>query len=233
MRALLIACVTVLSITAAAASPPADKLEACVNWSDMKRTEITCTDMIESRIYDGADLARLLVHRGAIRAKLGALQDARADLNNARGIDPASVTPHFWLGYLAMAEKQYRSAVDYYDVYLARFSDSPVARTNRAIAIWSLGDTNGAFAELAQVTRSRPDFANAWFQRGMMLAGLGRIKPAMSDFKKAYDIEQSPQHTKCVSAAILAANDENLGKPDAAIADACRAMVFAKPAATH
>jgi tetratricopeptide (TPR) repeat protein len=233
MRAFLIACATILSITAAAASPPVDKLEACVNWSDMKRTEITCTDMIESRAYSGADLARLFVHRGAIRAKLGALQEASADLNNARGIDPASVAPHFWLGYVAMAAKQYENAIEYYDVYLAKIPDSPVARTNRAIALWSLGDTNGAFSELGQVTQSKPEYANAWFQRGVMLAGLGRIKPAMNDFKKAYDIEQSPQHTKCVCAAILAANDENLGKQDAAIESACRGKVFAKPAAAQ
>jgi tetratricopeptide (TPR) repeat protein len=231
MRALLIACATFLSITLAAASPPADKLEACVNWSDMKRTEITCTDMIESRTYAGGDLARLFVHRGAIRAKLGAFVEAKADLTSARGIDPASVTPHFWLGYIAMATKQYKSAVEYYDVYLASLPDSPVARTNRAVAVWSLGDAGGAFSELARVTESKPEYANAWFQRGMMLAALGRIKPAMNDFRKAYDIEQSSQHTRCMTAAILASNDENLGKPDAAIADSCRAVVFSKPAA--
>jgi tetratricopeptide (TPR) repeat protein len=55
----------------------------------------------------------------------------------------------------------------------------------RAEAYWAKGDTDNALKDFAKSIALKPDFSQAFANRGDMLMGLGRAKDADSDFERA------------------------------------------------
>jgi len=230
MRAVIMALALLLCATAASASERSDHLNACQNWTDLEKSAISCTELIRSSSFAKADVAALFMNRGAIKARLGLFDEAKADLMYARHLNASLEDLPFWLGFVAMETGEYRTALAHFDVFLATRPDHTIARVNRAVALWSTGESESAIAALDDVTQRAPQHASAWYQRGLMQAALGRIKPAMNDFRQAMNLKENPEYMKCAAAAVLAADDQNRGKKDAAIADECQATIVEKPA---
>jgi tetratricopeptide (TPR) repeat protein len=229
MRAIIMALGLLLGATAASASERSDHLNACQNWTDLEKSAISCTELIRSNSFAKGDVAALFMNRGAIKARLGLFEEAKADLMYARNLNAGLEDVSFWLGFASLETREYKTAAEHFDAFLARKPDHTIASVNRAIALWSTGETESAIAALDEVTQRSPDHASAWFQKGLMQAALGRIKPAMNDFHKAMNLKDNPEYMKCTAAAVLAADDKNRGKKDAAIANECQATMFEKP----
>lgn len=80
-------------------------------------------------------------------------------------------------------------ALGYYDQYL-ELSDTPEARTERALCEYYLGETDQAVADLEAVTQASPDYAPAWADLGMLYESQGSTDQAVAAYEQA--VEKDP-----------------------------------------
>lgn len=80
-------------------------------------------------------------------------------------------------------------ALGYYDQYL-ELSDTPEARTDRALCEYYLGETDQAVADLEAVTQASPDYAPAWADLGMLYESQGSTDQAVAAYEQA--VEKDP-----------------------------------------
>lgn len=79
-------------------------------------------------------------------------------------------------------------AIGYYDrcIELEGASD---ARAERAMCEYYLGDVETAIADLEALTADDPDYANAWYDLGMLYEGQARTEDAVAAYERAAELD--------------------------------------------
>jgi len=68
--------------------------------------------------------------------------------------------------------------------------------TRRGVSRGTRFDFDGAFADFAAAIEKKPDFAEAWFQRGFLYMGRGKLSEAIADFNKTLALD--PKFSKAL-----------------------------------
>jgi tetratricopeptide (TPR) repeat protein len=181
----------------------------------------------------------LRVQRAPIWARLGNRQADRADMEQARAIEPTSAVERFWHGYAdykrgeeAKARKDHKAAHDSYHKAIAEYAAFLQLRPdhfwgyfNWANCHAQLNDRNGLYDALIGFTaciRLRPDFPWPYNNRGTVHHRLGQNDLAVADFTAAlaHNADYPDAHANRALAYLA------LGKTDRALEDFTRAIAL-------
>jgi hypothetical protein len=119
------------------------------------------------------------------------------------------------LGAIALQTGDARRAADLFEQAMLLDASNVGACSNHALALWQLGQLEGALASYDQVVALKSDLSEAHFNRGQVLYQLGRSEAALDSFERAITAEAgyAEAHERC------AALQCELGRWDAALQD--------------
>jgi len=132
-------------------------------------------------------------NRGIARVQVGDFAGARSDLAKAEAIDPSFVQNGIGRGMLADVERRPRDAVEAYTKALDQEPDNRYAIVHRATAYASLGNTQGALADLTSIVEKMPDDPDGYVDRGNFYLDQREYDKAIADFDKAHSIDPSSE----------------------------------------
>jgi superkiller protein 3 len=92
-------------------------------------------------------------------------------------------------GQIALYQKDYEAAVNYFQVKLKEEPRNAAALLNVAIALQGAGDAKRAAAAYRQVTELAPKSIQAWTQYGAVLTELGSNSEAMAAYDRALQLD--------------------------------------------
>jgi predicted O-linked N-acetylglucosamine transferase (SPINDLY family) len=127
---------------------------------------------------------------------MGALYAQRNDFENAEGwlkqaiaLDPAVAAPFYNLARVQMQMGRPQEALANCDRVLALYPEYLPARAVKANALAACGQIEAALAEYGIMTAQAPQTPMPHYQRGQMLAGLGRWQEAIQSYDRALAIK--------------------------------------------
>lgn len=154
-----------------------------------------------------------LMQQGQALVREGRIEEGRARLQAALGLQPANPTIHNQLGLAEMAGGQPARAIEFFTRALQlapAFSD---ARNNRGAAYMQLGQFSLAEVDLLQALGDRyyPNRAGVYFNLGSLNAARGSLNAAVENLRRA----AGP--TGPIEAYLLLGEvEERLGRPELA-----------------
>jgi tetratricopeptide (TPR) repeat protein len=105
-----------------------------------------------------------------------------------------------------MAQSNFRLAADTYGRYLALKPKDLSARTDRSIAMFYAGDTNGAIAEIKKVLTADPKFEQGLFNLGIFYANAGDSTNAKAVWGRYLDLYPKGQAADWVKQQLVKLN---------------------------
>jgi tetratricopeptide (TPR) repeat protein len=128
------------------------------------------------------------------------------------------------IGDKGMANVDYEEALKHYDSLIDAQKTDAMVLYRRGVALDALGQTDRALADYNEATRLGPQFAETFFERGLLLATRkGEFGRAISDFDKVLSLAPDD-----VDALILRGDAyRQMGDVGRAIADLDRAVALA------
>lgn len=90
------------------------------------------------------------------------------------------------LGYAA--QEQYRQALTWLEAAARLTPDDPMVCMNLANAYKETGQWEAALVQYDKALQLRPDYAPAFYNRGVVLMGMNRLRAAVEDFKRSAEI---------------------------------------------
>ncbi len=112
------------------------------------------------------------------------IDNKRSDADMAHG--------YFYLANYYDAANKSEEAMTYYDLSLSRNSKYLLALNNRGILKGKAGDINGAINDFEQAINIKPDYAEAYYNRGVALYQKREQQRACSDWHKAWSLGFKP-----------------------------------------
>lgn len=122
-------------------------------------------------------------NRGVILSNLGKSQEAIRDFNRALQLRPHA-DAYFNLGNELAKIKDFNSAIDNFKLSI-ELEARPDAYANRAFAKLNLGKDESALQDLNTAIQLDPNFANAYFLKGMYYGQNNNIVEACKNLRKA------------------------------------------------
>jgi lipoprotein NlpI len=113
-----------------------------------------------------------------------ALDDLQARLR----ANPRDLAALVGLGDLYFDAAKFDQALPYYRRALALDPTNPDVRTDEATALHQTGHDLEALRELDTVLRTRPEFPQALYNRGVVLRAIGRRSDAVAAFRKFVEV---------------------------------------------
>lgn len=92
-------------------------------------------------------------------------------------------------GNTAMAQKNYKDAIEFYSKALALVPGNPIFLSNRAAAYSASKDHESARADAEAAVASDPAYTKAWSRLGLARYALGDAKGSMEAYQKGIDYE--------------------------------------------
>lgn len=108
------------------------------------------------------------------------------------------------LGNMEFDARKFDKADGYYRRALALDPSNPDVRTDDAVALHQSGRDLEALAQLDRVLAERPKFANAVFNRGVVLEAIGRRSDALDTFRKFLTIVPAADPRAATAKAAIA-----------------------------
>jgi tetratricopeptide (TPR) repeat protein len=128
---------------------------------------------------------KLLYNRGRAWQELASYDKARADFEAALNQDPKNFQVLLSLALIQLEDKNYASAL-LYATKAEEISGAPAeASFLKARALHQMGMTGDALKAYGNAISLDKDFAQAYFNRGMLKIALDQTKDACEDFKLA------------------------------------------------
>ena len=112
------------------------------------------------------------------------IEKKRSDADMAHG--------YFYLANYYDAANNAEEAMKYYDLSLSRNSNYLLALNNRGILKGKAGDFGGAVNDFNDAIRIKPDYAEAWYNRGVALYQTGKPEEACQDWNRALKLNFRP-----------------------------------------
>lgn len=126
-----------------------------------------------------------LAGRAGAFARVGEIERALADLNEAVELDPTASRLFSQRGQLRERAGDVALAIDDYSRAIELDPGYSQAISHRAIAIARTGDVERGIQELSRAITISPHFAEAWYNRGILRAQSGQPKAAAEDLQRA------------------------------------------------
>ena len=112
------------------------------------------------------------------------IDNKRSDADMAHG--------YFYLANYYDAENKTDEAMTYYDLALSRNNRYLLALNNRGILKGKAGNVSGAINDFEQSINIKPDYAEAYYNRGVALYQKGESQQACNDWQKAWTLGFKP-----------------------------------------
>jgi len=121
---------------------------------------LACTTALEVENLNFRDRARTYVNRGVLQMRQRQFGAARADFDQASGIDPSLGEAYVNRGATFVGEERYREGVEQIDKGLAMgVKDPEKAFFNRGLANEGLGDLTSAYKDYSRASELKPQWA--------------------------------------------------------------------------
>jgi protein O-GlcNAc transferase len=160
-----------------------------------------------------------LHHLGALRAGLGANEEAAELLGQAAAIDPAATIVHFQRACVLSELGRLDEALVSYDTALAQKSDLAPFHSGRGSVLHALRRYEEAVASYGRALALKPNDPLTLANRAGALQSLGRIEQALDDYGKALALSPDDARTRLARGLLLLRQDQ----PELAAADLERA----------
>ena len=135
--------------------------------------------------------SKMLYSRGRAFQEMGNMVDAKADFESALDRDPNNFQVLLALASLQLEEKNYASAL-LYASEAEKISGAPaMASFLKGRALHQMGLTDEAMNAYGNAIQIDKDFAQAYFNRGMLKVALDKNNQACDDFKLASALDYS------------------------------------------
>lgn len=214
-----IACLCLLDIplfTSGWAVTPED-LHRCAGKGNVTpRLRVSaCTEIIESDIFSGKDLAAIFNNRGLSYQMSRDYARSIADFDQAIQLDPGHQSAFFNRARSYHLQKDYDRALADYDKAIALDPKDAGAYMNRGSVHHESGDTKRAIADYGEAIQLRPGDPRPFYNRCGVLLEIGEAEAAFKDCNEA--LRLSPDYTP----AFLLRADANfaLARFEQAVAD--------------
>jgi tetratricopeptide (TPR) repeat protein len=133
--------------------------------------------------------AKMLYNRGRAYQEMGNFADAKADFESALSNDPNNFQVLLSLSTIQLEEKKYASAL----MYAKQAEEIPGAPATASFlkgrALHQMGMLEDAMKAYNNAIQLDKEFAQAYFNRGMLKVALKKDGESCSDFKVAFDLD--------------------------------------------
>ena len=134
--------------------------DAAVGGKSDSHAIMACTTALEVETLNFRDRARTYVNRGVLQMRQRQFAAARADFDQATGIDPQLGEAYVNRGATLVGEDRFREGVEQIDKGLALgVKDPEKAFFNRGLANEALGDLKAAYHDYSRAAELKPDWA--------------------------------------------------------------------------
>jgi serine/threonine protein kinase/tetratricopeptide (TPR) repeat protein len=167
--------------------------------SDDKHLQAAVEDFTRVLQLDPSQ-TRALFQRSVAKKLLKDIKGAEEDFQAGLKSEPSDDRSWNLLGDIHRDRNEMEEALRCYDRGLAFNPRSLTNLTNKACVLADpLGKTNDALDVFDRVVRLFPDYPYAYFNRGILLARLGRRKEALDDARKALERSNEPKMLYCAA----------------------------------
>lgn len=133
--------------------------DAALKGRSDSHSVLACTTALEVENLNFRDRARTYVNRGVLQMRQRQFSAARADFDEAAGIDPQLGEAYVNRGASFVGEERYREGVEQIDKGLALgVKDPEKAWFNRGLANEGLGDLGAAYRDYSRAAELKPDW---------------------------------------------------------------------------
>ncbi len=207
---------TVVLVMSSLFSPAlAGNMEDCAQEEDLNLSVTGCTKVIKSGKVSGGELARTFYYRGNAHRRLGNIDSATEDLNQAVRFDPTFKRTYIDRGIIYSKAGEYARAIEEYDKALRIDPKFPKAYYNRGNVYWRLDQFDRAIANYDKAIKYNPKYYFPYVGRSWALYSLGRDTEALLDAERALSFRPGNNDVLFIRALIFAA----LGRQEEALAE--------------
>ncbi len=133
--------------------------DAALNGKSDSHAVLACTTALEVETLNFRDRARTYVNRGVLQMRQRQFGAARADFDEATGIDPNLGEAYVNRGASLVGEARFKEGVEQIDKGLALgVKDPEKAFYNRGLADEALGDLRAAYHDYSRAAELKPDW---------------------------------------------------------------------------
>lgn len=177
-----------IGATGAAAGPKQDA-QTCARKKGTQAEQIdACTGAIDSGMFSGETLARLMMRRGILYSLVGKDPAARSDYDAAISLLPGNAGFRLQRGIARAGNGRHESAIEDFNEALRLKPANPTALYFRGHSHAALRRTEQALEDYDKALELKPEFPSALVFRGLLLEQLGSRKQAVADYTAAYKL---------------------------------------------
>jgi tetratricopeptide (TPR) repeat protein len=149
----------------------------------------SCSSLIDSRTFDGDQLAILYTSRGSAWRAQGNLDRALADQNEAVSLKPDSAIVRFNRAVTWQSKQQTDRAISDYSEAIRLAPDFAMAYKNRGDTFFAIADYDRAIADYDRALRLEPQYAEGIARRGLAKLQKGDPHGGNADIRAAREID--------------------------------------------
>ena len=153
----------------------------------------SCTAVVESGRYAGANLGYVYVNRANAYDDKGDHDRALSDYNRSIEVNPNNASAYFNRALTYARKADYDRAIDDYNRAIALNPKYAHAMVGRAVMYSVKGDYDKAIADYNQAIAIESTYAPAYLNRGRAWAKKNDLQKALADFKKVLELDPSNQ----------------------------------------
>jgi len=132
---------------------------------------------------------RKLILDGKASLKANRPQDAKADFENARALDPSDPSPYYWLGLAEQKLDHFQAASDFFARAVSLKPDYAEAHIRLGILHVRASENAAALEELRTAVAADPDSAEAHYDLAKLFALLGRTEESIQELQESLAID--------------------------------------------
>lgn len=136
--------------------------------------------------------AELYLMRGAALRRLGQLNEAQRDVDEALRLAPDHHVARYARGMVLKSLRRYEQALAAFDSYIAVDPKSPLAHHQRGLALSYLGRPEDAVKSFDVALQLGPDNPSTLYQRAVANTKAGNIGAAIADYARCLKIDPKP-----------------------------------------
>lgn len=157
-----------------------------MKWGDMQAANSSFREVLRLEPnHAGAQLRLASILTGLARDDQNYIPQAVAAYARAIELDPVEPEAYFNLGYLAIRQRDYRSAVTQYEKALALDAHYPRVHLSLGIALYEVRDFDAADSMLQAAVAEEPNSAEAHHYYGLVLGKRDQWEPAVQELRAA------------------------------------------------
>lgn len=165
-----------------------DAMHAAAKRALLQGNHVAAMEAIAPALRKQPGNAALWCTRGIARRLAFSFEDALADYEYARQLDPTDVRTLGNLGEWHLARNSFAQALTWLDTALALDPDYYEVRVNRVAALIELRQLEQAHIEAERLVESFPTRPEPYGNLGNVLFSEGKLKDAIEQYKKALEI---------------------------------------------